>query len=293
MRFPSSARLPRTRRTSPALFVAIVALLAGGLTQASWAVSLITGNEVRDSSLTGKDVKDGSLGPSDLSRAARSALSGHVGPQGPAGVTGPAGPVGQVGPAGPAGAQGEPGPKGEPGAAGAAGANGAPGSTGPAGPKGDVGLSGVAGPKGDVGAKGATGAQGPAGPKGDDGAPGEPAFQLWGSVKQSGDVVASSEPPATVAALSSGANRIYKLTFARSVRACAVTITRQSQMVDDPDSATPITSVDATLGGTAYTYFGDQPGQLFVRLLDPDGAGTEGAFSFSLQCEPDGTPGAT
>lgn len=289
MRFPSSARLPRRGRPSPLLFVAVVALLCGGLTQASWAVTLITGGEVRDSSLTGKDVKDGSLGPSDLSRAARAALSGQVGPQGPQGATGPAGPAG---PAGPIGAKGEQGPKGEPGAAGAAGvdgAKGATGATGATGPKGDTGLrgeTGTAGPKGDTGAKGATGAQGPVGPKGD------PAFQLWGSVKQSGDVVASSDPVPSVAALSSGTNRIYKLTFQRSVRACAVTVTRQSQMVDDPGSATPITSVDDTLGGTAYTYFGDQPAQLFVRLLDPAGDGTEGAFSFSLQCEPE-TPGAT
>jgi hypothetical protein len=188
---------------------------------------------------------------------------------------------------------GEPGPKGEPGASGAAGANGTDGLIGPPGPKGDSGLrgeTGAAGPKGETGAKGATGAQGPAGPKGD---PGAPAFELWAAVKQSGDVVASSDPAPSVAALSSGANRIYKLSFPRSIRACAVLVTRQSQMVDDPESATPITSVDPTLGGTAYTYFGDQPSQLFVRLLDHDGTGAEGAFSLSLQCEPEPTIGDT
>lgn len=298
MRFPSSARASRPRRHSPALLIAVIALFAGTLTQASWAVSLITGNDVRDSSLTGKDVKDGSLGPSDLSRSARVALAGQTGPRGPVGQTGPAGPAGaggaagpagEAGPAGAAGAKGDtgpagakgdagaPGPKGDAGQSGAAGAAGAAGATGP---KGDAG---PAGPKGDTGPKGETGARGPAGPQGE---PGISAADLWVAVKSSGDVVASSEPSPSVTALGSNASRIYKLTFDRSVRACAASVTRQSQMVDDPDAATPVTSVDAVLGGSAYTYFGELPAQLFVRLLSRDGDGTEGAFSVSLQCEP-------
>lgn len=278
MRFPSPARPRFRRRPSPALVLAVVAVMGGVLTQASWAVSLITGKEVRDNTLTGQDVKDGSLGPSDLSRAARSALSGKVGPVGPGGATGPAG---QTGPAGAKGDTGAPGPQGTTGEVGPAGATGPAGLTGPAGEKGATGLTG---PKGDPGAKGLTGDRGPAGPQGD---PGPPAVDLWLAAKGSGDVVASSDPPPTVAALGSGAGRVYKITWNRAVRNCGVSVTRQSQMVDDPSQATPIETVDAQLSGSAYTYFGELPTQLFVRLLDQGGTGDIGAFSVALQCEPD------
>lgn len=109
-------------------------------------------------------------------------------------------------------------------------------------------------------------------------------------MKASGDVVAASTPGPSVVSFGAGTNRLYRLTFDRSVRACAISVTRQSQLVDNPEEATPITTVDASLGGSAYTYFGELPTQLFVRLLDRDGKGTEGAFSVALQCEPE-TPG--
>lgn len=280
MRFPLSARPRLSGRPSPALVIAVIALMGGVLAQASWAVSWITGKEVRDSTLTGQDVKDGSLGPSDLSRAARAALSGKTGPQGAAGPTGPAGPAGPKGEsvAGPPGPTGEPGPAGETGPA---------GLTGPAGA---AGPTGAAGPKGDKGATGATGDRGPAGPQGD---PGPPAVDLWVAAKGSGDVVSSSDPPPSVAALGSGTGRVYRITFDRSVRTCGVSVTRQSQMVDDPSQATPIETVDGQLGGTAYTYFGELPTQLFVRLLDTSGHGDSGAFSVALQCEPAPTIGDT
>ncbi|MBJ7472463.1 MAG: collagen-like protein [Solirubrobacteraceae bacterium] len=278
MRFPSSARAPRIGRPGPALLLASAALFAGGLTQSSWAVSLITGADVRDSSLTGKDVKDGSLGPSDLSRAARTALSGQVGPQGPRGETGPAGPAGATGPRG---ETGPPGPTGETGPSGPAG------QTGPQGQSGPQGIAGAAGPKGDAGAKGEPGARGAQGPAGPQGEPGTPAADLWAAVKSSGDVVAASIPGPAVVTFGAGTNRLYRLAFDRSIRGCAISVTRQSQMVDDPEAATPITAVDEDLGGTAYTYFGELPTQLYVRLLSRDGSGTEGAFSVSLQCEPE------
>lgn len=280
MRFPLSARPRINVRPSPALVLAFIAVIGGALTQTSWAVSLITGKDVRDSTLTGQDVKDGSLGPSDLSRAARTALSGKIGPEGP---EGPAGATGPAGAKGDTGAQGPQGPTGEVGPAG-------PGGTGPMGPAGATGATGPTGAKGETGAKGATGDRGPAGPQGD---PGPPAVDLWVAAKGSGDVVAASDPPPTVAALGSGTGRVYKVTFSRSVRNCGVSVTRQSQMVDDPSQATPIETVDGQLGGSAYTYFGELPTQLFVRLLDTAGHGDIGAFSVALQCKPDPTIGDT
>lgn len=227
----------------------MLALMGGAMTQASWAVSLITGADIRDSTLTGKDVKDGALGPSDLSRSARAALSGKTGPQGPEGARGPVGEAGPAGVTGPAGPAGPAGPRG---------ADGAPGEVGPVGP------------------------QGPAGPQGE---PGPPATDLWVAAKSSGDVVASSDPPPSVAALGSGSGRVYRITWNRPIRNCAVSVTRQAQLVDDPAQATPIETLDAQLGGSAYTYFGEHSTQLFVRLLDTAGHGDTGAFAASLQCE--------
>lgn len=281
MRFPSPAR-PRTgRRPSPALVLAFVALMGGAMTQASWAVSLITGKEVRDSTLTGQDVKDGSLGPSDLSRAARVALSGKSGPKGPDGPTGPGGPVGAKGDTGAAGPQG---PTGEIGPVGPAG------SVGPAGPTGVAGPTGAPGPQGEPGKQGDPGERGPAGPQGE---PGTPAADLWVAAKSSGDVVASSDPPPTIEPLKDPEGRIYlyRLTWGRSVRDCAATAMRQSQFVTDPDDPPMIETLDSQIGGSAYTYFGDLPRKLYVRLLDVTGRGAKGDFSVSLQCEPDVSTG--
>jgi hypothetical protein len=104
-----------------ALFFAVgggsMAVAAGGK-----LASLVTGKQVKDSSLTGADVRDGSLTAQDFKPG--SLTGGPAGPKGadgapgapgergPAGERGPGGPAG---PAGPAGPQGEKGDKGDPG----------------------------------------------------------------------------------------------------------------------------------------------------------------------------------
>lgn len=109
---------PRRRRPSAASGLALAAVILAGAPVA-WASGLITGDQILNSSITGKDVRDGSIGPSDLSRTARTAL------QGAPGKTGPAGPQG---PRGEQGLRGEPGPKGDPGAGGQRGPSGPPGA---------------------------------------------------------------------------------------------------------------------------------------------------------------------
>jgi hypothetical protein len=84
--------------------------LAVGWAGTATAAKVITGKDVKNSSLTGADIKDGSLAAKELSKAARASLAGKTGP---AGATGAAGPAGPVGPAGAAGATGPAGPKGD------------------------------------------------------------------------------------------------------------------------------------------------------------------------------------
>lgn len=92
-----------TRRPSAAGIVAVVALvLAMGGT--ATAAKLISGKQIRNSSVTGKDIRNGSLGPADLSGKAKAALAGTAGP------AGPAGPAGAPGAAGAKGEQGDRGP---------------------------------------------------------------------------------------------------------------------------------------------------------------------------------------
>lgn len=96
--------LRRIPRPSPALVIAIIALvfsMAGG---ASAAKRLITGADIKDNSLTGADVRNGSLISADFRRG-----SVPKGPAGPSGVQGPPGVAGPAGAAGAAGAQGAPG----------------------------------------------------------------------------------------------------------------------------------------------------------------------------------------
>ena len=67
------------------------------------AATVITGKNVKDSSLTGKDVKNSSLTGGDVKNKSLtpSDFNGSVtGPQGPQGATGPQGPKGDTGPAG-------------------------------------------------------------------------------------------------------------------------------------------------------------------------------------------------
>jgi hypothetical protein len=84
------------------------------------AAAMITGKQIKDSSVTGRDIADKSLTAADF--------SGSV-----AGPAGPAGAAGAEGAAGPAGPQGD---------RGAAGTPGAIGPAGPAGPAGPPGISG-------------------------------------------------------------------------------------------------------------------------------------------------------
>jgi hypothetical protein len=103
----------RFRRTSPATVVAMLALFAA-LTGTAVATSstLITGKQIKDSSITSADVKNRSLTPRDF----RGSVQGPRGLTGPAGSLGPQGPQGPQGPAGSQGATGIPGPQGPAGA---------------------------------------------------------------------------------------------------------------------------------------------------------------------------------
>src|SRR4051794_37164900 len=102
------------RRLTPSLVLSVVAIflaLAGGAT----AAKLISGKDIKNSSVTGADIRDGSLGSNDLSEGSigpsRLSLAvqdklDRAGTPGPQGPTGPAGSAGPQGPAGPAGVTG-------------------------------------------------------------------------------------------------------------------------------------------------------------------------------------------
>jgi len=106
---PAVSRL--TRHFSPAMLVAIVALLSsltGGAIAAKLVVtgknvknSSLTGIDVKNRSLTGADVKPGSVGADRLSSAARAALKGATGDTGPQGLQGVPGTPGAAGAPGP------------------------------------------------------------------------------------------------------------------------------------------------------------------------------------------------
>ena len=116
--------------------VACLALFIA-LGSTSYAAIVITGTNVKDSSLTGRDIRNRSLTSSDFAGPL-------TGPRGPAGPAGQNGSTGGQGPAGPAGQN----------------ATGTKGETGATGAKGDAGATGA---NGDTGATGADGATGPAG----------------------------------------------------------------------------------------------------------------------------------
>jgi hypothetical protein len=112
-----------------ALFVAL-----GGT---SMAALMITGKQVKNSSLTGIDVRNSSLTGVDVKNRSLKAGDFAAG-QLPVGATGPQGPIGPVG------LTGERGPKGDQGAAGLngnQGSKGDEGATGPTGPTGTVDTS--------------------------------------------------------------------------------------------------------------------------------------------------------
>jgi hypothetical protein len=93
--------------------IAVVAILISATS--AGAAALVTGAQIKNSSVTGKDIKDKSLTPKDFKGSVR-------GPQGPQGVPGAAG------------ARGAQGAQGAQGAAGAAGASGATNVTVRSGP---------------------------------------------------------------------------------------------------------------------------------------------------------------
>ncbi len=107
----------RLRLARPATLIAAIALLCLAAGGTATAAKLISGKDVRNSSLTGADVRNGSLGSKDLSSAAKRSLRGAAGAAGVAGPAGPAGPAGAKGDAGPQGdtrpqgVQGERGPR--------------------------------------------------------------------------------------------------------------------------------------------------------------------------------------
>jgi hypothetical protein len=125
-------RLFRKLKNSPAMIVAVIAVVFAMSGSAVAAKSLITG----------KDIKKGSITTQNLSKTTIKSLKGAEGATGPQGATGAQGPQG---------------------------APGVPGPVGPAGANGVNGENGAKGDKGDAGAKGGTGAKGE---KGDQGAPG-------------------------------------------------------------------------------------------------------------------------
>jgi hypothetical protein len=98
--------LARFARQSPAMIVAMLALFVAltGTAVATTSV-VITGKQIKNSSITGADVKNKSLTPKDFKGSVRGA-------RGPRGLTGAAGPQGPLGPAGPQGAQGAQGLQG-------------------------------------------------------------------------------------------------------------------------------------------------------------------------------------
>lgn len=117
----------RTRLPSPALVVAVIALVVALGGTAAAASGLITGRQIAPSTITGRNVRNHSLTASDLApgtvgrgATGKTGAAGPAGPQGAPGAPGAAGVSGAVGPQGPAGAEGPAGPQGPAGADGTA-----------------------------------------------------------------------------------------------------------------------------------------------------------------------------
>lgn len=123
------SRILKGRRPSASMVVAIAALvmaMAGSAT----AVTMISGQQIRNGTVTGAKLKNQTIHAHKLTRAAVRTLRGQRGPRGLRGVPGA---PGAIGPAGPQGVQGLVGPQGPAGAPGPAGAQGEIGPQGPAG----------------------------------------------------------------------------------------------------------------------------------------------------------------
>lgn len=131
----------RKLKNSPAMIVAVIAVVFAMSGSAVAAKSLITG----------KDIKKGSITTQNLSKSTIKSLKGADGEAGRQGAAGAAG------------------PQGIPGAVGATGATGDKGDTGATGAKGDTGAAGAKGDTGAAGAKGEPGTNGTNGTNGTDG----------------------------------------------------------------------------------------------------------------------------
>jgi collagen triple helix repeat protein len=116
----------------------LVLLLGGGTAYAATQL-------VPKQSVGAAQIKKGAVTPGKLSSAAKDAMTGATGPEGPKGDTGAKGDTGP---------QGAPGIKGDPGVQGAPGIKGDPGVQGDPGVKGDPGVQGDPGVKGDQGETG-------------------------------------------------------------------------------------------------------------------------------------------
>lgn len=92
------------------LFIAVVGILVLGAATAG-AQRLITGADIKNSTIQGKDVRDKSLTPKDFRGSVRGP-QGIPGPQGAGGTQGAQGPQGPQGPQGNQGNQGAQGPPG-------------------------------------------------------------------------------------------------------------------------------------------------------------------------------------
>jgi hypothetical protein len=98
--------LHRIRRPSPALVVAVIALIAATAGNAIADGVTAVAAKLGKGSVTSREVKNGSLTLTDFKASERSKLKGadgSAGAKGATGATGPAGPAGPQGPQGPAG----------------------------------------------------------------------------------------------------------------------------------------------------------------------------------------------
>lgn len=148
-----------------AIAVSAPALAGPAARVAKKVEALITGKQVKDSSLTGRDIKNGSLSLSKIKKGDLKKLKVQGGPAIP-------------GPQGTQGSQGDLGPQGESGPQGSRGLQGERGSQGEQGPQGDQGLQGKDGLQGDPGLQGEQGSQGEQGPQGQVGPAGISGLQI-------------------------------------------------------------------------------------------------------------------
>lgn len=106
--------LHRIRRPSPALVVAVIALIAATAGNAIADGVTAVAAKLGKGSVTSREIKNGSLTLTDFKASERAKLKGATGSAGAKGATGATGEKGATGPAGPAGPAGPQGPAGTP-----------------------------------------------------------------------------------------------------------------------------------------------------------------------------------